>query len=525
MSHGLRSLLACIAVAALMRLHQTVTDYRYLQHASHAVGSPAAILDAVADSHTAAAAFPLLERHNVNMHAGTETTSLPRNFSPPLEPPAAVLPAPVRGCNRVRSSKFLLYAAHSGFGNQELSMRKALLVAYALNRTLLLPPLLKQGELAFGPPAERCADGAALADLQRRAENTYVNNAASSRYEPLMWAYNFSELQQLGIRVVDFASWARVGGSSEASSDPATWGRMSRPAWRHSPIANLSCAKGKSLTAAELRATLQPHSEAPLLRLGSLYFLKLSMLKLRDADTCFRAVVTAVLGLPLAPSVVRVARAAVRRIPAPYASVHLRISDAGVVEESALVKRSTSANDASGAEGEMHEDGHVAEDEIHRMVTWLHTRLRARLGAGPCQLYVATNLPGGARSPAIAPLCAALTTKDPMRLGRLAEGGCTCTDQQAMNLQEGPAWSLLLNKTGLSSQSAAMLIDQSVSAAAGRGFFSTSKFCGPAGFRRSTFSEAIALRWQHERADKPLCSNSMEHALLQGMAAHGNHVY
>ena len=38
-----------------------------------------------------------------------------------------------------------------------------------------------------------------------------------------------------------------------------------------------------------------------------------------------------------------------------------------------------------------------------------------------------------------------------------------------------------------------MLVEQSLCAAAGRGFFSTSKFCGPAGFRRSTFSEVPEL--------------------------------
>ena len=37
----------------------------------------------------------------------------------------------------------------------------------------------------------------------------------------------------------------------------------------------------------------------------------------------------------------------------------------------------------------------------------------------------------------------------------------------------------------------------------GRGFFATSRFCGPAGFRRSTFSEAIALRWQLQRQVVP----------------------
>ena len=48
------------------------------------------------------------------------------------------------GCARVRPGRLLVYAAHSGFGNQELSLRRALLLAYVLNRTLVLPPLLRQ---------------------------------------------------------------------------------------------------------------------------------------------------------------------------------------------------------------------------------------------------------------------------------------------------------------------------------------------------------------------------------------------
>ena len=75
---------------------------------------------------------------------------------------------------------------------------------------------------------------------------------------------------------------------------------------------------------------------------------------------------------------------------------------------------------------------------------------------------------------------------------------------------------------------AALLLDQAIGASAERGFFSTSKFCGPAGFRRSTFSEAIALRWQQRRRGAPappLCAHALERALLQGRAARGEYVY
>lgn len=93
-------------------------------------------------------------------------------------------------------------------------------------------------------------------------------------------------------------------------------------------------------------------------------------------------------------------------------------------------------------------------------------------------------------------------------------------------------WRQLLRTSGLSAGTAALLVDQAIAASAGRGFFSTSKFCGPPGFRRSTFSEGIALRWQQQRRraaseepPPPLCAHAMEHALLQGRAARGDRVY
>ena len=107
-----------------------------------------------------------------------------------------------------------------------------------------------------------------------------------------------------------------------------------------------------------------------------------------------------------------------------------------------------------------------------------------------------------------------------------AADGYNCTDLGSLGLAATPAWRTLLARANLSAATASMLVEQSLSAAAGRGFFSTSKFCGPAGFRRSTFSEGIALRWATQHGGgAPLCAHAMEHALTQGMAAHGAQVY
>ena len=83
--------------------------------------------------------------------APPQTLQIISSTSPPPPPPRTTSYA---SCARIRSDRLLVYAAHSGFGNQELSLRRALLVSYVLNRTLVLPPILKQSDLAFGPPEE-----------------------------------------------------------------------------------------------------------------------------------------------------------------------------------------------------------------------------------------------------------------------------------------------------------------------------------------------------------------------------------
>ena len=98
-------------------------------------------------------------------------------------------------CTTIRQHKFLLYAAHSGFGNQELSLRRALLVAYVLNRTLVVPPVLRQSDLAFGPPEQRCRNASWQGYVQARAEQLYLGKVAaatdasqSATYESLLHA-------------------------------------------------------------------------------------------------------------------------------------------------------------------------------------------------------------------------------------------------------------------------------------------------------------------------------------------------
>mmetsp|Transcript_49859 Transcript_49859/g.108007 ORF Transcript_49859/g.108007 Transcript_49859/m.108007 type:complete len:268 (+) Transcript_49859:112-915(+) len=123
----------------------------------------------------------------------------------------------------------------------------------------------------------------------------------------------------------------------------------------------------------------------------------------------------------------------------------------------------------------------------------------------------------GVRSPSLTPLCAAAAAAASLRLN--------CSDLTSLGTRAQQTLRALVARTSLASASAAMLLDQGICATAGLGFFSTSKFCGPAGFRRSTFSESIANRWLHLHNGKPLCANALEHALMQGWTPHGAFVY
>ena len=409
--------------------------------------------------------------------------------SPPPPPSMASLsglPLPSRstlpagsstgGCARIRSTHQLLYAAHSGFGNQELALRRALLVSYVLNRTLVLPPLLRQSELAFGPPEIRCRNSSWQGYLQRRAEQLYRTRPDGRAYESLAAAYDFTQLTSLGMEVRDFRQLEPEAGDSLGGA----------------PLAPLGCAKEHRYTARGLRAALRQQYSSPTVRLGSAYFLKADLHGLRGSDACFDSIAAAVLRLPPAPSVQAAADAVLLRLPLPFASLHLRLSDEGVVSDAA--------------------EQQPASRLLAREIGWLSTRLAKRLPVvARSNLFVASNIPDGVHSALLAPLCAT---------------SYTCADQSTLNVSELPEWSAMLLATGLSAASASLFLDLAIGAAAPRGFFSTSKFCGPAGFRKSTFSEALALRWQQSHApQQSLCAHAMEHALLQGRAAHGDYVY
>ena len=167
--------------------------------------------------------------------------------------------AATAGCARIRPKRYLLYASHSGFGNQELSLRRALLLAYVLNRTLVLPPLLQQSDLSFGPPEVRCSNPNWQRRMQDSAETIYrrkMSGGADDTYEALESIYDFGALQGLGMRVVDFATFRHAGGGSSSN------------------VAPVGCAKEDRYTGRRLQKLLAKLYDDAELRMGSVYFLK-----------------------------------------------------------------------------------------------------------------------------------------------------------------------------------------------------------------------------------------------------------
>jgi hypothetical protein len=149
-------------------------------------------------------------------------------------------------------------------------------------------------------------------------------------------------------------------------------------------------------------------------------------------------------------------------------------------------------------------------DGVAESVTWLKRRLSKRAPPDTVSLFIATNLPHGARSPALHPLCApiagdpepdTLTEADAPDPGAATQsilisassgrntnhpgaaspppGKYNCSDLHSLGLSSLASWQTLPYRTGLRPQTVHLAVEIIVAAAAPRGLFSTSKFCGP----------------------------------------------
>lgn len=151
----------------------------------------------------------------------------------------------------------------------------------------------------------------------------------------------------------------------------------------------------------------------------------MNFLGLQKRDPCFAAVVNATLELPLSPPLIAATHAAVRRLPQPFASVHLRLSD--------------QAESVAGLGGAV---GDTRATEMSRIVDWLQKRLSKRVPKSRgVALFLASNLPLGVRTPSLEGLCGAV-------------GAYNCTDLNMLALQRSNVWQSLLTQACLNELSA-----------------------------------------------------------------------
>ncbi|EPS71914.1 hypothetical protein M569_02845, partial [Genlisea aurea] len=105
--------------------------------------------------------------------------------------------------------KFMWYAPHSGFGNQLLEFKNALLIAAILNRTLIVPPVLDHHAVALGScPKFRVLDPN---ELRFRVWNHSIQLLREGRYVSMADVMDLSHLvSSSAIRFIDFRAFVSM---------------------------------------------------------------------------------------------------------------------------------------------------------------------------------------------------------------------------------------------------------------------------------------------------------------------------
>jgi len=211
------------------------------------------------------------------------------------------------GCPVVRRSHLVVSPTHNGFGNQAFGLEKALWVAWALNRSLILPPLLRHsGPHAFNA-YPRCGREKAF---EAAALRRYGRASNLTRWTGIV---DFGRVRETGLRVVDYAD-AR-GEIARAQRTTVACG-----AWDVS----------------RLRAHVNDTVEVAVV--GSTLRMDLAELR-RDLQrsSCGWKLLAAAHAIPFRTHVRRFARVLAQSIPRPYAALHLRSGDAFAAERTEAV--------------------------------------------------------------------------------------------------------------------------------------------------------------------------------------------
>lgn len=102
------------------------------------------------------------------------------------------------------TEKVIKYTIHGGWGNQVAGLRRALLVAAVLNRTLVVPPLMKHSELAYGACSSKSTEPNAM---RSKAELLYQHISGKTGSSSI----DLFDTEVLGkiVRTVGWMQWKR----------------------------------------------------------------------------------------------------------------------------------------------------------------------------------------------------------------------------------------------------------------------------------------------------------------------------
>lgn len=209
-------------------------------------------------------------------------------------------------CPRVRKSHRVLAPLHNGFGNQVMGLEKAAWVAFALNRTLVVPPVLEHaGRFSFGT-WPHCSGVAKYADLATAAYDRIVGDVS----RPWTKLLDFAEVENAGLSVEDYDGDARSGGGKFKLQ------------WR------MSCTTTKHWGIERFRE--EDNDDAALIMVGSPLRMEVGRLRRElGATRCGWRLLQAAHVIPFSKVVRDFTKQIERR---PYASVQLRTGDKAGVE-------------------------------------------------------------------------------------------------------------------------------------------------------------------------------------------------
>lgn len=237
--------------------------------------------------------------------------------------------------------RYLVYAAHSGWGNQQVSLTTAMRVAYAMRRTLVLPPRLGKSDSVFGDARRECLSADKQPKMARNGLSWYrAKVRAGAAYEPIHAVHSLEHVAAMGMRFVDFRDFDRAYPGFE--SRPSSW------------VSNLTCGETILWGAkdfARFSKAMQPrhthHASGPqqqaharrepqVLLWGSLLMQAIKEWRPDEMGTCFTELYYRSMVLPVQGHALHTARQLAAALGS-YSAVHVRAGDASLKGGSATV--------------------------------------------------------------------------------------------------------------------------------------------------------------------------------------------